>query len=444
MKGKQMATHTVTTSKSWFQRLGSSFGGIIFGIILFVIGTILLWWNEGNFVKTQVALKEAQGVTQELGDISSIDSALNGQLVHATGEAKTDDILEDPVFGIAANAIRLERSVEFYQWVEDSKKETKQKLGGGEETVTTYTYDRKEWVANPIDSSRFSSPEARETHKNTVIANVENFKVQAKEVTFGAYRLPDFLIGSISGSESLTVELSADVIAKLNQQIAPPIVPSIPVETVNLPEPTPAQGMFQFGEDEEKPTDTPLVPLQPQMVHVSGGTVYLGQSPAQPNIGDVRVTFKYTKPINTVSLIAKLNGDTFETFKAKNGRSVSMLSIGTHSAENMFESAHAANSMWTWILRIVGVLLVCMSIGMMLAPLSVLASVIPFLGKLVGVGTGLVSMLFGLAWSLLIIALAWLFYRPLIGIILLVAAVGLIALLFSKLSGKKTDALPKQ
>jgi len=110
----------------------------------------------------------------------------------------------------------------------------------------------------------------------------------------------------------------------------------------------------------------------------------------------------------------------------------------------MFESAHAANSMWTWILRFVGVFLVCMSIGMMLAPLSVLASVIPFLGKLVGVGTGFVSMLAGMTWSLLIIALAWLFYRPLIGIILLVAAVGLIALLFTKLTSKKTDALPKQ
>jgi len=52
------------------------------------------------------------------------------------------------------------------------------------------------------------------------------------------------------------------------------------------------------------------------------------------------------------------------------------------------------------------------------------------LGKLVGLGTGLVSLLFGLAWSLLIIALAWLFYRPLISILILVAVAGLIASLF--------------
>ena len=433
-KGKQMATHTVTTSKSWFQRLGNSFGGIIFGILLFIAGTILLWWNEGNFVKTQTALKEAQGVTQELGDIGSIDSTLNGQLVHATGEAKTDDILEDSFFGISTNAIRFERSVEYYQWVEDSKKETKQKLGGGEETVTTYTYDRKEWVASPIDSSRFASPEARETHKNTVIANVENFKVQAKNVAFGAYRLPDFLVSSIGGSESLTVELSEEVLTKLNQQIAPSdmVTAALPgAETPRQPS-SEAPAQRSLFDTEEEQVVAPPSPL-PQFVHVSGNTVYLGQSPAQPNIGDVRVTFKYTKPSNTVSLIAKLNGDTFESYVAKNGKKIGMLSVGTHSAENMFESAHAANSMWTWILRFVGVLLVCMSIGMMLAPLSVLASVVPFLGKLVGIGTGLVSMLFGLAWSLLIIALAWLFYRPLIGAILLAAAVGLVVLLFRKL-----------
>jgi len=59
------------------------------------------------------------------------------------------------------------------------------------------------------------------------------------------------------------------------------------------------------------------------------------------------------------------------------------------------------------------------------------------LGKLVGVGTGLFSMLFGTAWSLVVIAMAWLFYRPLIGILLLAAALGLIVLLLSKRSAGK-------
>ena len=436
-------SYTVTKKTGWFERMGNSFGGIVVGIVLFGIGTIVLWWNEGNFVKTKKALNEAQGVVVELDDIGKVDSANNGQLVHATGLAKTDDFLEDPVFGISTNAIRLERSVEFYQWVESSKTETKQKLGGGEEKVTTYTY-KKDWVTSPVDSSRFNVSNAREENKNTVIANIKKFSVQATNVTFGAYRLPDFLISSISGPEPYAIDLSAEKIAKLNQQIAPTNAPKQPPALLPTDSTTPEVSSFdtfdaidtgvagQTTEQAVAPAVTSTSQTVNQMVHVSGNTIYLGYTPAQPAIGDVRATFKQTKPENEVSLIAKLNNDTFEKFVAKNGRTVSMLSVGTHSAENMFESAHASNAMLTWILRAVGVFLICISLRMMVAPLDVLASVIPFLGKLVGVGTGLFSLLFGMAWSLMIIALAWLFYRPLIGILILAAAVGLIVLLYSK------------
>jgi hypothetical protein len=383
-----------------------------------------------------------------LENIDTVDSANNGQLVHATGVAVTEDILADPIFGISINALRLERAVEYYQWVEDSKSETRDKLGGGTETVTTYTY-RQDWGRNPVDSSRFNSPEARTEHKNTTLANFEKFEVQAVNVTFGAYKLPKFLIDSISGSESLTVELSEDVIEKLNLQIIPSdlLTAALPGHEVLIPPSSeaPAQGLFAFDEEESEqpvvpvmPTPTVAPPSLPQWVHVSGGTVYLGQSPAQPSIGDVRVTFQRTKPDNVVSLIAKLNGDTFEPFIAQNGRTVSMLSMGTHSAENMFASAHASNTMMTWMLRFVGIALVCFSLKKMVAPMAVFASVVPFLGKLVGVGIGFVCILFGMAWSLLVIALAWLFYRPLIAILILAVAGGLVALLFTKLRSGKT------
>ena len=434
--------YTVTKTTGWFERLGNSFGGIIFGIVLFIVGSILLWWNEGNFVKTQVALNEAQGVTQELGDITQTDSANNGKLVHATGTATTEDILKDPDFDISTNALRLERAVEYYQWIEDSKTETRQKLGGGEEKITTYIY-RKDWVTSPVDSARFAAPNASTEHQNSIIANIKKFDVQAVNVNFGAYRLPKFLIDSISGSEPLSVKLSDEVITKLTQQIAPSA--ALPVLPASAPD-KPAQGLLPF--DEEKKDEQSVVSAvaapPSSVVHVSGGTVYLGQTPAQPAVGDVRVTFKQTKSRNEVSLVAKLNGDTFEQFVAKNGRNISMLNMGTVSAENMFASAHASNTMLTWILRLVGVCLVCFGIALILAPLEVLASVIPFVGKIVGIGTGLFSMFFGTAWSLLIIATAWLFYRPLIGIILLAAAALLIAALYSKRrvgkDGKDTNA----
>ena len=425
-----MSTHTVTKTTSWFERLGNSFKGIIVGIVLFIAGSILLWWNEGNFVKTYKALEEAQGVTVELENIDTVDTSRNDALIHAIGTAVTEDILSDPILGISVNAIRLNRNVKYYQWIEDSKSEKKQNLGGSEETTTTYSY-RKDWVTSPVDSSRFHDT----SHENTVLVrNVEKFSVQAKNVAFGAYRLPDFLINSIGGSESLTIELSDEVITKLNQQMASP-------DSLPIPPPTPApaeqdateesaQGTFAFDkEDSEEQNSTP--PTFP-WVHVEGNTVYLGLSKAQPQVGDVEISFEWTKPNNEVSIIAKLVGSSFERYISKNKKEIAMLWVGSHSAESMYGSAHASNTMWTWILRFVGVFLICIGLGMIVAPLSVFASVVPLLGKIVGFGTGLFSMFFGTAWSLVIIALAWLFYRPLIGIILLAAAVLLIVCIFTR------------
>ncbi|MEF2807339.1 MAG: hypothetical protein U0N16_02830, partial [Desulfovibrio sp.] len=131
---------TETTSTSWGSRLGSSFGGIGMGIVLFIAATALLYWNEGRAVRTGDAIAEAQLATVPLPSISKVDPAFDGKTVYATGRAVTKDVLTDPDFGVKVNAIGLNRKAEFYQWTQQSKSETKKKLGGGEETVTTYTY----------------------------------------------------------------------------------------------------------------------------------------------------------------------------------------------------------------------------------------------------------------------------------------------------------------
>ncbi|MCL1916682.1 MAG: TMEM43 family protein, partial [Desulfovibrionaceae bacterium] len=325
--------------------------------------------------------------------------------------------LNDPVFGVSINAIRLERTVEFYQWMEQSKSEKKKKLGGGEETVTTYTYAPK-WTSRPVDSSEFTDPQARTANKNIVLAGLENFKTQATNVTFGAYRLPEFMINSLSGAISLNVSLSETTIAKLNKDLA-----------LAAQEP---RGEAQVPQDDNMLTQQ----TSAQMVHVSGDTVLLGASPSTPRIGDVRVTFKETRP-DTVSIIAKLNGDTFETYRASNGKTVSQLSMGTRSLENIYGAAHSSNATMTWILRVVGALLIIAGLKLIVAPLAVIADVIPLLGSIVGAGAGLVCTLLGLAWSLVIIAIAWLRFRPLIGGCILALAAVLIALLFIKGRSRK-------
>ena len=87
--------YTETTQTSFFSRLGNSFSGIGMGIALFVAGTALLWWNEGDFVATRDALNETQAQTQIVGSADNLGPSFSGKVVHVTGYADTKQVLND-------------------------------------------------------------------------------------------------------------------------------------------------------------------------------------------------------------------------------------------------------------------------------------------------------------------------------------------------------------
>ncbi|MBO4300065.1 MAG: TMEM43 family protein [Desulfovibrio sp.] len=406
--------YTVTRSTGFFSRLGSSFGGIILGLVLFVAGSGLLWWNEGDFVKTRDALNEARGEAEELVDLSRVDASLDGRLVHATGLADTRDVLRDPEFGLGGRGIAFERRVEFYQWTENSRTEKRQTLGGGEETVTTYSYARK-WVGYPVDSNAFHAPEARSVHANNVLLKVDSLTRRAVNVSFGAYRLPPFLVAGIGGRQPFAVSLDPAVRERLSRQLLRAWRGTGGA----------VGNWWDIGGGGLRHAGTP------QLVHESGNCLYLGASPATPEVGDVRLTFNMTPPAR-ISLIARAKGDTFEAFRASNGKEVSALSMGDVSMDAMFAEEHSDNVFMTWVVRIFGTVLVVAGLRLVMAPLVVIASIIPLLGSIVGAGTGLVSLLLGLAWSLCLMAVAWLRFRPAIGGIMLAVAAGFLLLLYAK------------
>ena len=409
--------YTETTSESWFGRIGNSFAGIAAAIILLAAATYLLYWNEGRTVRTGGAINEAQSACIEMRDISKVDSALDGKLVHAIGKADTKEILEDDTFGIKTPgpAIKLARSTEYYQWVESAKYEKRKKLGGGEETVTTYTYTKR-WSSKMVDSSKFHDPEY--IGKNKYITRVNDKTFVAKDVTLGAYKLPDFLKNSISAAQPLAIEVSQDRIDQLNKLLIKNLNSAEKTNNANYRTIT-MRSMF---------SDT-------QLIHINGDTVYIGLNFGRltgfnnPDIGDMRIKYMYTPP-RDVSLIAKVLDDTFEEFFASNGAAFSRLSVGTKSADNMFSDARKSNKMTAWALRIIGTVLVISAFGMLFAPLSVIADVIPFLGSIVGAGTGLVAFLLGLAWSLIVIAVSWIRFRPVLAFSLIGAAAAAVILLF--------------
>lgn len=198
---------TETTTESWGSRLGGSIKGVAIGGVLFIAGIPLLFWNEGRAVKTAKALEEGASVCVQLPNADTIDATMDGKLVHVTGTAKTDDQLGDDLFPeLNPTALRLTRKVEFYQWVENEKKEKKKNMGGSETTVTTYTYSKK-WVNKPVDSSSF-----REAgHDNQVFfPEATDRTLLAETARYGAFELTADQIKRISGAKP--VELKPEYI----------------------------------------------------------------------------------------------------------------------------------------------------------------------------------------------------------------------------------------
>ncbi len=104
--------------------MGNAFIGILIGLVLFIAGFPVLFWNEGRAVKRYKTLNEGAGVVISLPEARVLPEN-DGQLIHVFGRAATDEVVSDPEFEVAVNAIKLKRKVEMYQWKENKKRKTK-------------------------------------------------------------------------------------------------------------------------------------------------------------------------------------------------------------------------------------------------------------------------------------------------------------------------------
>ena len=154
-------------------------------------------------------------------------------------------------------------------------------------------------------------------------------------------------------------------------------------------------------------------------------------------MGDVRVAFTVVKP-HKISLISKVKGDTFQKYVGKNKKEFTRVESGDVSKEEMFAHQESENNMLKWGLRILGFIMVFLGLKGVFGFLVTIAKVVPFIANILNFGVNLICGIFAFVWSLLIIAIAWIFYRPLIGIPLLLIIIGTIV--FFAVKGKKKGA----
>ena len=105
-------------------------------------------------MQTARSLAEGSAAVVSVG-ADSVDAANDGKLVHVSGPVTARRWPADPDFGIRRKGCGCRATSRCISGRKSSKSETKTKLGGGEETVTTYSYS-KGW-----DDSQITRPTSR-------------------------------------------------------------------------------------------------------------------------------------------------------------------------------------------------------------------------------------------------------------------------------------------
>jgi len=376
-------SYTEVTTESWGARLMGSIKSVLFGVVLFLAAFVVIWWNEGRAVKTAKGLDEGAAQVETIPS-KPLNVNKDGKLVHLTGVVTTEERLLDQEFAIDVNALKLRRIVEMYQWKENKETTEKKKVGGSVEKTTTYTYE-KNWSRSLINSDGFKIPE---DHVNPAAMLYNSYDKSVGIANIGEYQLPESFIGRISNYKKYPV-------ADLDMENA---------EVID-----------------------------------AGSSVYLGEgSVASPSIGDLKIRFEIVEP-GEYSMVAQMNGTSFQDFKTSTGTTVGMISAGSHTAASMFEEAQQQNTILTWILRVAGFLMMTFGLASIFRPLVVFADVLPFLGSMLGMGISLFSGIISFALSIVTIGLAWVFYRPVLGIALLLVAIAAFTFFYLRASKKKQE-----
>lgn len=382
------------SNPGFLERLSETAGGTVVGIGLFFLSFYVLFTNEGRALQTTSSLNEGLSQVVSLEPFSSLDLQNNNRLVHLSAQLRTAQPLHDPNYRVVVQAVKLKRQVEMYQWVE--YRESKDYQENGEtKTETTYNYNT-EWKSELVNSRNFDKEIG---HQNPSAMAVESVTVVAPEVRVGPFSLSKGLVEQINNFQTLSLR------------------------------------------------DFSAFNLDP-FLSIDDDYFYHTQNPRRPEVGDVRVRFSFAGlsaetspfgPAQTVSVVAKQNGDQLKAFKTKSGDTLEILYLEELSAQEVFEKEHQYNSMKTWGLRAAGWLLMFLSIQLTMRIIYTLVDWVPLLRDLVSVGLKIFALCVSCSLSLLTIGVGWLFYRPLVAAALGALALVPVFLARSRLPSKKNE-----
>lgn len=347
-------------------RIMGSIKGIFFGLLFFILSFGVLYWNEGRVDVSKIA------ETAILIGSESADPSADGQLVSAYGTVKTEETLGDDLYLKPGDYLSLARNVEMYAWIEHSETKTEKNLGGSETQTTTYTYT-KGWTSNPVGSSGFEHPEGHENPEKPV----ENKTITVQNAMIGIYRLSPGKL-SLPGSTRLAL----------------------------------GQEMMDYKDD----------------IKLKGDYIFRGKgSLEQPMLGDIRISYSAVPNNMEGTVFGKLNGSQIDPFVNKEAK-LYRLFLGTH--DEAVATLATEHSMKTWILRLVGFVLMWVGLGMVFGPISVLLDVVPFFGSVSRFAINGAAFLVALILSVVTILVSMIFHSPIALVVIAILSAGILYYVF--------------
>lgn len=421
-----VAPDTVVTHEGFMSRMGKACYGMCFGFILFVLALVLLGWNEFNYVRNEQILEFVAETAVEAG--CDGPDATDNKPVHVScpvasvwdfgADARVGPDLPQ-LFGgeqKALNTLWISAKSEIYQWVEDKNCDKKSDGAGGKTESCKYTYNL-EWTDKPIDSHQFgcltigidcvdsSGKLVNPTNRGTIPSLLDGELVAPDDdVAIGTYGLNSDLVLQLTASYALQP-------SRPNSLYVPSLVPDKPWAT-----PTATRDGYGFVF-----TD--------------------GQSVGRRNqVGDVRSSFKKSSidlgdTVSTVAFQTRAPGAKVDkrlrpwsTGKPGTMGHVNWAFQGHVSLQEMVNRKASENSSATMLLRLAGWLLTFLGLQLLTGPIALAPELLPcvgtFLGEVVGCALCCVNFAVSLSISLVVIGLAWVAARPVVGITLLCFALG--------------------
>lgn len=346
-----MADRFTTTSKNSNNPLVA----MLLGIALFIGSFFLIFWNEKNYI---IEMEEIEFVRSAVVSLPSSqpDPTNNEKLVHLSEVMITDEVLSDTMFGISENALKLSRTVEMYQWQERTHKQS----NNDNTTTTTYEYNLG-WHSNLISHSNFKHPEG---HENPTSMPYQSKVYTAKNMTMGGFNISQQYYEQIENLDTY----------ELTQQNLDASDPKI-------------KSSYKLSDNQ-----------------------YANADLNNPKLGDIKISFTIVKPM-MMSIIGKQDGNAITPYQ-KDGREIAFLYPDKQSAQEILNIEESNDATQAWMFRGLAFLMMWGGLNFFLSPLVMLASFIPFLGRMVEYVTGMFTLLISAPLYIITIAIAWLALRP--------------------------------